>query len=847
MHPTIQPLTAPRQTGPAAIFTVNTTVDSPLASSSGTTCVDAETLPNCSLRAAIGAANNLKRPVEIVLGAATYTLTDTAGGLLAVTNPGGTEIVGISQATTVIATPTGGTLTVLAVRAVGSTGGMLFASNLTITGGNDGLGGGLSITPSNSAAVLTSVTVSGNLADANQGDQGGGIYDAGSLWMTNSSVTNNSGGYGGGMTVVGGYASLNGVAISQNAAVNGAGGGIYAVNSTVSMNGGSITSNTSMLQSGGGQGGGLYAANGTVVLSNVVVSSNQALAKGYGGGMYIDGNANLVISGGQVSHNAVTGNGSGGGMFLSGQAAMLTKVTVTYNSVGVNGLGGGILANSLNTPTAGDLASSLVISGGTISNNINGGIFGGGTVGSALQLSVTGTVISSNTSDSNYACGPAVCLNAAAADSAIEAQLTKDVMQHNVATLGIDAAGAVQVGASTTGTATLELASDTISLNTSNSTGGCGGICVDLAAGSAVTFGVSKSSIVSNTAPDGNGGGIQVTSPVGGTPGASAAMTLTGDVISSNTSGSTAKPGIGGGLFIQGNVNGSVSGTTFANDIAAAGSTLGGNGGAVYDSGNGTISYSADTFTGDSSPGIDSSGGALVLTSAGATVSNSSFTGDSTGAWGGGVYVSSNAAITGSTFATDTAGSSAVGGMAGEGGAIYVGGGAVSITNSTLTGDSAFDNGSTLGRAGGVYQEAGTVSFDYSTIDANVASLGAGYFEAGNLALGGVLRGTILTDNTTGTGTEADCMFALAAGVPTSVGSNVLGQAACVAVETFGDETSTAPLLVALAANGGPTKTMALATGSPAIALGLSCPPTDQRGDVRPLTGCDAGAYELTP
>ncbi|WP_223847121.1 T9SS type A sorting domain-containing protein [Hymenobacter montanus] len=54
------------------------------------------------------------------------------------------------------------------------------------------------------------------------------------------------------------------------------------------------------------------------------------------------------------------------------------------------------------------------------------------------------------------------------------------------------------------------------------------------------------------------------------------------------------------------------------------------------------------------------------------------------------------------------------------------------------------------------------------------------------------------------------------------------------------------PLLSPLANNGGPTQTMALRAGSPAIdAGGSSCPATDQRGLVR-VGACDIGAYEFS-
>jgi hypothetical protein len=58
------------------------------------------------------------------------------------------------------------------------------------------------------------------------------------------------------------------------------------------------------------------------------------------------------------------------------------------------------------------------------------------------------------------------------------------------------------------------------------------------------------------------------------------------------------------------------------------------------------------------------------------------------------------------------------------------------------------------------------------------------------------------------------------------------------------------PGLGPLAANGGPTQTMALSPGSPAVDLiKAPCGTTpDQRGVARPQgAGCDAGAYELAP
>jgi hypothetical protein len=89
--------------------------------------------------------------------------------------------------------------------------------------------------------------------------------------------------------------------------------------------------------------------------------------------------------------------------------------------------------------------------------------------------------------------------------------------------------------------------------------------------------------------------------------------------------------------------------------------------------------------------------------------------------------------------------------------------------------------------------------------------------------------------------------------------SNVVGQITDLGHNICSDETAaltgpgslnmTDPRLAALAGNGGPTATMALLPGSPALEAADSavCPPTDQRGAPRPIgRGCDIGAHEAS-
>lgn len=84
----------------------------------------------------------------------------------------------------------------------------------------------------------------------------------------------------------------------------------------------------------------------------------------------------------------------------------------------------------------------------------------------------------------------------------------------------------------------------------------------------------------------------------------------------------------------------------------------------------------------------------------------------------------------------------------------------------------------------------------------------------------------------------------------TSLGHNLedTTPSQCGLSAAMGDRIGVNPLLGPLQSNGGPTRTLALLSGSPAIDAGDSCPGTDQRGLARPAgAACDIGAYEAAP
>jgi hypothetical protein len=170
------------------------------------------------------------------------------------------------------------------------------------------------------------------------------------------------------------------------------------------------------------------------------------------------------------------------------------------------------------------------------------------------------------------------------------------------------------------------------------------------------------------------------------------------------------------------------------------------------------------------------------------------------------------------------------------------------VVNSTITtnrGTSA--NGS---EGAGIFHFGG-VRLDLlsSTISGNIVSGGGVNDRGANLVDGGVegsltsVRNSIVSAGVGAAGLE-NCS---GAGVQ-SAGHNIDSLDQCN-FHAAGDKVNTDPLLALPADNGGPTATMAIGSGSPALDAGdAACPPTDQRGVARPQgTACDIGAFEFVP
>ncbi len=233
-----------------------------------------------------------------------------------------------------------------------------------------------------------------------------------------------------------------------------------------------------------------------------------------------------------------------------------------------------------------------------------------------------------------------------------------------------------------------------------------------------------------------------------------------------------------------------------------------------------------------------------------------------------------------------------VGGFNGGGGLYNLG--SLTLSNSTVTGDSAYNGGgifngsngtmvmsgdtvnnNTAVDAGGGIDNDGNLTIINSTIAANAAYAGGGMFTNGVLMMGNstVASNTVTGINANGGGIddfggELDLLNTIVYNPNSGAATNneVLGTITQVQGDLFGFGAIKVapggdhgggfygfnPQLGPLQNNGGPTATMALLPASHAIGVGansslipgLTVPTTDQRGDPRPASSIDIGAFQ---
>jgi len=216
---------------------------------------------------------------------------------------------------------------------------------------------------SGKTVMISGLTISGGNANGTSfpDNAGGGIFNRGTLTISNCTISGNSAAVGGGGIANDGHTSsasvtLSNSSVSGNSAV--IGGGIYTVgtNATVTVTNCTIngnTANTNSTQGSSGMGGGIFndgslanTPGATLTVSNSTLSGNSAPSQdGEGGAIYNDG------EGGHAS-------------------ATVKNCTLSGNSAGF--IGGGIVNQSVGNagPRAVLTIGSTILNAGTSGANI---------------------------------------------------------------------------------------------------------------------------------------------------------------------------------------------------------------------------------------------------------------------------------------------------------------------------------------------------------------------------------------------------------------------------------------------------------------------------------------------
>jgi hypothetical protein len=646
---------------------------------------------------------------------------------------------------------------------------------------------------------------------------------------TNGGVLGGTAALGGGILVDGGTVSLTNVTLSNNQAAgaagsNGSDGAVYVA-------GGNAGNGTD------GEGGAIYLAAGMLTLSHDAITQN--LAKGGAGGNGGAGGSGKNTKGSLAQTGALGGDGgrggaaAGGGIYVAGGELIVADGTFAQNQAigGAGGTGGTGGIGGLDKP------------GGAAGF---GGAAGAGS-GGALYLSKGSLTVIASVIQNNSAIGGAGGKGGSGGLGG-GAVLTSGSIG---SILGGSGFGIVHRGALPAVSRTFGAASTEV-----DGHGGLGGAGGDGAAGAGGGIYVAGGTltlegvVLAGNQAIGGEGGAGGEGGIGGLNPTAGGTLPAGEPGGTGGHGGDGGSGYAGGLYVGSGTVTVVSSTLSDNTATGGQGGSGGAGGpgylaAVFGSGVG------GTGTGIITGGSGSGGGSTTPGAGGGTGANSGGRGGDGGAGaagrGGGLYISGGAVtlindtVAGNTAQIGAAGALGPGGHAGtgkltggpglagiagnaEGGGLYVSGGSLSVFNSTVA-DNFVDTGGN-GTSGG---------------------LGGGLDITNGTAL---LTSTIVALNTSGSSTKSTDDD-IAGAVVQSGSYNLIGTGGSGGLSSnhHNQVGVSGPGLGTLADNGGPTQTIALQNGSPAIAAGSNPEnlSTDGRGYKVPVgTTWDIGAYQTS-
>ncbi len=290
-------------------------------------------------------------------------------------------------------------------RAVGVSGGAItnhgalsvtnctFSNNRSTKSGNGG--GGAIFVNGGATAAINSTTVFSNSAES----YGGGIYNQGTITLTNSTLSSNAvlttttTAWGGGAYNSGQFTMIGGNVASNRTLSNTlelwTGGGLFNDGSSTLLGAMDLTGVT-IQYNNAGDAGGVENFDGTLTLRQTTVFSNSSGVTG-GGLVNVGSSAILKIYNSQITHNA---SYLGGALYQSGTGAstVISQTRVSMNTA----VGGGGIRNYS--------GSSLSIYQSLVDNNsaIGSGVFAqGGAIANRGGLYAENTTFSGNVADDN--------------------------------------------------------------------------------------------------------------------------------------------------------------------------------------------------------------------------------------------------------------------------------------------------------------------------------------------------------------------------------------------------------------------------------------------------------------
>ncbi|HIB37107.1 T9SS type A sorting domain-containing protein [Mesonia sp.] len=686
---------------------------------------------------------------------------------------------------------------------------------------NPGNGGGLHITGNGNIAISGS-TVNFNTA----GSEGGGLWNGtGTMLLTSTTVSNNvafgddADQGGGGIFNAGGILTIEDESvISGNSASGmfGSGGGIFNdVDGNLDIDSSEVTFNSAQRA-----GGGIEDNSGnstTIILTEVLIGNNTLSSNpGNGAGVHITGNGNINITEGTFTDNEAAAEGGGlwngtgianidgtnfvlnialgadadqggGGIFNAGGTVNVIDAYFDRNTAsGASGSGGAIL-NDLGVLTIENSLfeeNSAIRAGGAIEENSTEDSF----------LSITSSNFYNNEAVGGPGNGGALHITGAG-----ESLVSMSIFNENIASN--------QGGAIWNGSGIMTVDSLNANLNEAQGnieTNGGGGVIYN----NAGLLIVQNESIFENNAANGvSGSGGAILNFNGVTQ----VENTTFDMNSANRAGGAIE-------LIDGEL--SVENTEFvSNSALGTPNNAPGNGGAIHAGGESIVVVDNTIFNNNLS---NNAGGALWNDeTAVMNISISTVDSNISENLGGAIYNNSGELnILTSTISRNESTFS--------GGGIYNNNGEVFINRSTIAENTSGDHG------GGIYND-GDLNMNAVTVAYNTATNNGG----GIMSLVNVnTKNSIIAENTATSGNDAS-------GIYTSQGYNLIGNDDEATYQTStGDVVDASPNLGPLQNYGGPTETVALLIGSICVDSGDPVDLFKDQRDYSLSNSRDMGAFE---